>query len=94
MCDDSVSGSWCVGKSCDNNEQCHLNSCYDGKCDDGSAALEDAFDDAGDAMAAGIIILIIVLVCICCCIVGCIVCCVMGVGFCAKKGAEAAAAQQ
>ena len=95
-CDDNTKGSWCIGKSCDEDtpSDCLNNYCYKGKCDDGSAALEDAFDTAADGMATGIIILIIVLICICCCIVGCIVCCVMGVGFCAKKGAEAAAAQQ
>ena len=93
MCDNSNAGAWCNGKSCDDNaSNCFSNYCENGECKDFD--LDGALEDAGDAMAAGIIVLIIIIVCICCCIVGCIVCCVMGVGFCAKKGAEAAAAQQ
>ena len=89
MCDNDVVGSWCEGKSCEDNPS----NCYDNFCVSGECAEWGSEEAAG--LAAGIIILIIVCVVLpCCAVVGCIVCCVMGVGFCAKKGAEAAAAQQ
>ena len=88
MCNDDIAGQWCNGKSgCENNSlDCESNWCVDNECADWGS-------EAAAGVAVGIIILIIIIVCICCCVVGCIVCCVMGVGFCAKKGAEAAAAQ-
>ena len=88
MCDNSLKGDYCLGTVCAVDNDCDSDLCYKNKCDDGSEVAKDA----SEGLAAGIIILIIIIVCICCCIVGCIVCCVMGVGFCAKKGAEAAAA--
>ena len=88
MCDDNVQGNWCDGHDCTSSWDCHGSMCTNWECD-----TWDGEDAAG--LAAGIIVLIIVCVVLpCCAIVGCIVCCVMGVGFCAKKGAEAAAAQQ
>ena len=83
MCDNDVSGAWCEGKSgCESDpSKCYSNLCASNECAE--------IDAAG--LAAGIIILIIVCVVLpCCAVIGCILCCVMGVGFCAKKGAEAA----
>ena len=89
MCDNNTDFSWCDGKSCTQAIECYGNICNNGECDTFELSGADA---AG--MATGIIILIIICVVLpCCAVIGCIVCCVMGVGFCAKKGAEAAAAQ-
>ena len=90
MCSNEGWGEWCNGKSgCTNGVDwaCQSDWCVDGKCAEGNG------DDAA-GLAAGIIVLIIVCVVLpICAIVGCICCCVMGVGFCAKKGAEAASNQ-
>ena len=86
MCDDNKDYNWCDGTKCTSGTDCYTNFCNNGECDTVEI-------DAG-GLAAGIIVLIIICVVIpCCAIIGCVVCCVMGVGFCAKKGAEAAAAQ-
>ena len=91
MCDNNTEFNWCDGKTCTQAVECYGSVCNNGECD--SIDLGD-LEGAAAGMATGIIILIIVCVVLpCCAIVGCIVCCVMGVGFCAKKGAEAAAAQ-
>ena len=93
MCDNNTKGNWCDDQTCEASSDCYSGYCNSDKdCRPASEGVQDALDAASDGVAAGIIVLIIILVCICCCIVGCIVCCVMGVGFCAKKGAEAAAA--
>ena len=84
MCDNSVENQWCDGKECTTASQCYNLVCDDGECNNIS-------DAAADGLAAGILILIIIIVVICLCVVGCIVCCVCGVGFCAKKAAEAGA---
>ena len=84
MCDNEISGSYCDGEDCTLSSECYGNICSSGEC--------ESIDAGG--LAAGIIVLIIICVVLpCCAVIGCIVCCVMGVGFCAKKGAEAAAAQ-
>ena len=87
-CSNEGWGEWCIGRECGTDSW----GCQEDNCKDGFCAPREELS-AGDAagMATGIIILIIVCVVLpCCAIIGCIVCCVMGVGFCAKKGAEAA----
>ena len=89
-CSNEGWGEWCNGHACGSEGTDW--GCQSDKCEDGKCVAWDGEDAAG--LALGIIILIIVCVVIpCCAIGGCIICCVMGVGFCAKKGAEAAAAQ-
>ena len=74
-----------IGESCTTAADCSSNACFFGTC------AEASFDDFEAAAGKAVTIWIIMVVLFCLCIVGCIVCCVCGIGFCAAKGAQAAA---
>ena len=74
-----------IGDSCTTAADCSSNACVLGTC------AEASLEEFGDAAAKAVTVWIIMVVLFCLCIVGCIVCCVCGIGFCAAKGAQAAA---
>ena len=84
LCDDTTLGEYCIGTTCSTATDCYQNLCTDGEC-------ADPWNEFSDAAGKAVTVWIIMVVLFCLCIIGYIVCCVCGIGFCAAKGAQAAA---
>ena len=79
-----------IGDACTTASDCLSGACMMNECSENPFNSEE-WQEFGDAAGKAVTVWIIMVVLFCLCIVGCIVCCVCGIGFCAAKGAQAAA---